>query len=68
VLISLNELREGAIERAKRQESRPTSQTFKPTPKDEGKLSLYDGDNISAENAFHHSRQSYICLPPESWP
>jgi hypothetical protein len=31
----------------------PTSQAFRPTPKDESKLSVYDGDQITAENAFH---------------
>jgi hypothetical protein len=32
----------------------PTSQAFRPTPKDESKLSVYDGDQITAENAFKH--------------
>ena len=32
----------------------PTSQAFRPTPKDESKLSVYDGDLITAENAFQH--------------
>ena len=32
----------------------PTSQAFRPTPKDEFKLSVYDGDLISPENAFQH--------------
>ena len=32
----------------------PTSQAFRPTPKDESKLSVYDGDQITAENAFQH--------------
>ena len=31
-----------------------TSQAFRPTPKDEHKLSMYDGDQISAENSFRH--------------
>ena len=32
----------------------PTSQAFRPTSKDEFKLSVYDGDLISPENAFQH--------------
>jgi hypothetical protein len=32
----------------------PSSQVFRPTPKDEGKLSVYDGDLISAESAWVH--------------
>lgn len=31
-----------------------TSQAFRPTPKDESKLSVYDGDLISPEKAWHH--------------
>ncbi|HEX4123968.1 MAG TPA: hypothetical protein VHY37_04515 [Tepidisphaeraceae bacterium] len=31
-----------------------TSQAFKPTPKDEGLLSVYDGDQTNAERAWHH--------------
>jgi len=31
-----------------------TSQVFKPTPKDNNKLSAYDGDQISAEKAWMH--------------
>jgi hypothetical protein len=31
-----------------------TSQVFRPTPKDENKLSAYDGDRISPENAWEH--------------
>lgn len=33
---------------------KPTSQAFKPTAKDEGRLSLYDGDRIAAEGAWRH--------------
>ena len=33
---------------------RVTSQAFKPTPKDEQKLSVYDGDQITAESAWRH--------------
>ncbi len=32
----------------------PTSQAFKPTPKDDNKLSVYDADLITAENAWNH--------------
>lgn len=32
----------------------PTSQVFYPFPKDEGKLSVYDGDQISPEDSYHH--------------
>ena len=31
-----------------------TSQAFRPTPKDESELSVYDGDQITPENAFIH--------------
>ena len=31
-----------------------TSQAFRPTPKDENKLSVYDGDRISPEKAWDH--------------
>ncbi len=36
------------------QNERVTSQAFRPTPKDEGKLSVYDGDMISAEDSWKH--------------
>jgi len=36
------------------QNGRPTSQVFRPTPKDEAKLSVYDGDKITAEAAWTH--------------
>lgn len=32
----------------------PTSQAFMPFPKDDGKLSVYDGDLISPENSYLH--------------
>ena len=35
-------------------EGRITSQVFAPTTKDERRLSVYDGDQISAENAWNH--------------
>ena len=36
-----------------------TSQVFKPTTKDENKLSVYNGDRIKPEDAFEH----YCALP-----
>jgi hypothetical protein len=36
------------------QQGHVTSQVFRPTPKDEKKLSVYDGDQITAENAWIH--------------
>ena len=33
---------------------RVTSQAFRPTPKDEGKLSAYDGDKITPEKSWVH--------------
>lgn len=36
------------------QEGRITSQAFRPTPKDEDKLSTYDGDQIDAKSAWKH--------------
>ena len=36
------------------QAGRATSQAFRPTPKDKGLLSTYDGDQISAEDSWHH--------------
>ena len=36
------------------QAGRITSQAFRPTPKDENKLSVYDGDQITAEAAWRH--------------
>lgn len=37
-------------------QGRVTSQAFRPTPKDERKLSLYDGDLISAAASWLHYR------------
>ena len=31
-----------------------TSQAFKPTPKDQRRLSVYDGDKIAASDAWRH--------------
>jgi hypothetical protein len=36
------------------QNGRPTSQAFRPTPKDENKLSAYDGDKIQPQAAWEH--------------
>ncbi len=36
------------------QAGRITSQVFRPTPKDERLLSVYDGDLITAEGAWRH--------------
>ena len=36
------------------QSGRVTSQAFRPTPKDEHKLSLYDGDQITPQPAYQH--------------
>jgi hypothetical protein len=36
------------------QNGRPTSEVFRPTPKDEDKLSVYDGDKISPEASWTH--------------
>lgn len=36
------------------QRGRVTSQAFRPTPKDEHKLSTYDGDQIEPQPAYQH--------------
>lgn len=36
------------------QNGRPTSQAFRPTPKDENKLSVYDGDKIQPKASWEH--------------
>lgn len=36
------------------QNGRVTSQAFRPTPKDQKRLSVYDGDQIEADKAFEH--------------
>ena len=36
------------------QRSRVTSQAFTPTPKDEGRISTYDGDQIDPEGSWRH--------------
>ncbi|MGC9258682.1 MAG: hypothetical protein ACP5I8_01200 [Phycisphaerae bacterium] len=40
------------------QDGEITSQVFRPTPKDRNKLSVYDGDKITAEESWrHYSRE-----------
>jgi hypothetical protein len=36
------------------QDGRPSSQAFRPTPKDEQKLSAYDGDQIAPVESWEH--------------
>ncbi len=36
------------------QQGRVTSQVFRPTPKDENRLSVYDGDRIEPRRAWQH--------------
>ena len=36
------------------QDGRPSSQVFRPTPKDEQKLSVYDGDQIAPADSWEH--------------
>ncbi|QDU36305.1 hypothetical protein Mal4_05900 [Maioricimonas rarisocia] len=36
------------------QQGRVSSQVFRPTPKDEHKLSVYDGNQIDAQDAWSH--------------
>lgn len=36
------------------QEGRVTSQVFKPTPKDKKRVSVYDGDQITAPKSWRH--------------
>jgi hypothetical protein len=40
------------------QGGRVTSQAFKPTPKDQSRLSVYDGERIGAEDAWRHYTQT----------
>ena len=49
------------INPAWRQEGRVTSQAFRPTPKEEKRLSVYDGDLITAEKAWEHFTSSLGC-------
>jgi hypothetical protein len=43
------------------QAGRITSQVFRPTPKDENQLSVYDGDQIVAEAAWKHFTNEPTC-------
>ncbi len=43
------------------QQGRVTSQAFRPTPKDEHMLSMYDGDQIAPEPAFRHYTETLCC-------
>jgi hypothetical protein len=43
------------------QAGRVTSQAFRPTPKDESLLSVYDGDQITAENSWSHFTSQNNC-------
>ena len=43
------------------QEGRVTSQAFRPTPKDDKRLSTYDGDQITAEQSWEHFIQQPDC-------
>ena len=40
------------------QAGRITSQVFKPTPKDERRLSVYDGDQMSPADSWTHYKES----------
>lgn len=40
------------------QDGRVSSQAFRPTPKDDKKLSVYDGHAIAAPDAFEHYTKS----------
>jgi hypothetical protein len=43
------------------QAGRVTSQAFRPTPKDEQCLSVYDGDKIQAHAAWAHFTKNPVC-------
>ncbi|MBC8117105.1 MAG: hypothetical protein H7062_22145 [Candidatus Saccharimonas sp.] len=43
------------------QQGRVTSQAFRPTPKDEQKLSMYDGDQIAPQPAHRHYTETLGC-------
>ena len=46
------------------QDGRVSSQAFKPTPKDEKQLSVYDGDQISAVDSYQHYTET-LNLPSD---
>ena len=43
------------------QAGRVTSQVFRPTPKDQSLLSVYDGDQITAEDSWTHFTSQEHC-------
>lgn len=43
------------------QNGRVTSQAFRPTPKDENRLSVYDGGRISPEASWRHFTTDPVC-------
>lgn len=43
------------------QDGRVSSQAFRPTPKDECQLSVYDGDRITAEDSWRHFTANPVC-------
>ena len=43
------------------QNGRVTSQAFRPTPKDENQLSVYDGDRITPEASWRHFTADPLC-------
>ena len=46
---------------------RITSQAFVPTAKDEGKLSVYDGDNIEPEESYKHYTEVLHLESDSTW-
>jgi len=44
-----------------------TSQAFMPFPKDKGKLSVYDGDQISAAESHQHYTQVLLNASESAW-
>jgi hypothetical protein len=43
------------------QAGRVTSQAFRPTPKDENRLSMYNGDRITPEASWYHFTSTPAC-------
>lgn len=48
------------------QNGRITSLAFKPMPKDNFLLSVYDGDKISAKDSFDHFKKILMVHPAQS--
>ena len=48
-------------------DGRPSSQAFRPTKKDEGKLSVARGSMTSAEGAFSHHTERLQLLSAGTW-